>query len=195
MENLQKYFLRFYYNTIYLNKLKGKNNVVSKRKSNFGIKSNLNLNEKNKNIDQLENKDKTNNTNYIIMNMNITNNNDVNNNNSTNNNNNNINEEKKEEKQKEENSPENKHSRARNLRNSLKKRNKEKLELLRKYFNKFHQAGILLALRKTTKLAYLYEKIGNVDLGTAMNTIVNSETMNDIEILASSSERFTGCFR
>ena len=123
------------------------------------------------------------------MNMNITNNNDVNNNNSTNNNNNNINEEKKEEKQKEENSPENKHSRARNLRNSLKKRNKEKLELLRKYFNKFHQAGILLALRKTIKLASLYKKIENVDFGTAMNTIVNSETMNDIEIHANSTTK------
>ena len=96
--------------------------------------------------------------------------------------NSNINEEKKEE-----NKRENIYLKARNLRRLLIKRNKEKLELLRKYFNKFHQAGILLALRTTTKLANLYKKIGNIDLGTAMNTVVSSETINDIEINENSS--------
>ena len=115
-----------------------------------------------------------------------TNNNNINNNNTNNaiNNKNIINEEKTKEIHKKH---EKRHTKGRGLRKILNKKAKEKKELLRKYFHKFYQAGILLALRKGTKLANLYKKMEGVDLGTAMNTVARSNAMNEIEVNANSN--------
>ena len=138
---------------------------------------------KNKNSENKNNTPSNNQINQINNNNNEKeeqSNNNVNNNpiNNTNNNNT-INEEKPKEENPRVESP---YARARGLRRLLNKRGKEKLELSIKYFNKFHQAGILLALRKGTKRASLYKKIEGIDLETAFNIVVNSQTMNEIEI-------------
>ena len=77
---------------------------------------------------------------------------------------------------------ENPHTRARGLRKLLNKKAKEKIELLRKYFYKFQRAGILSALRKGTKRASLYKQVEGIDLETAFNTVMKSQTMNEIEV-------------
>ena len=102
-----------------------------------------------------------------------TNNNNINNNNTNNaiNNKNIINEEKTKEIHKKH---EKRHTKGRGLRKILNKKAKEKKELLRKYFHKFYQAGILLALRKGTKIANLYK--------TAMNTVARSNAMNGMKL-------------
>lgn len=64
----------------------------------------------------------------------------------------------------------------------LNQKNKEKLELMRKYFYKFHHAGIILALRKGTKRANLLKKIRGVDLETAFKDIINNKEINEIDI-------------
>ena len=73
-------------------------------------------------------------------------------------------------------------TKARKLRLLLNQKNKEKLELMRKYFYKFHHAGILLALRKGTKRANLLKKIRGVDLETAYKDIINNKEINDIDV-------------
>ena len=73
-------------------------------------------------------------------------------------------------------------TKARKLRMLLNQKNKEKLELMRKYFYKFHHAGIILALRKGTKRANLLKKIRGVDLETAFKDIINNKEINEIDI-------------
>ena len=73
-------------------------------------------------------------------------------------------------------------TKARKLRMLLNQKNKEKLELMRKYFYKFHHAGILLALRKGTKRANLLKKIRGVDLETAFKDIINNKEINEIDV-------------
>jgi len=168
---------------LFYNKIRERQNYLHKCFTRFYYKG-LMLYMKNKNSENTNNTPSSNPINTINDNNNkekeqqannTSNNNPINNTN----NNNTINEEKpKEEKPK----PENPYAKARGLRRLLNKKGKEKLEMLRKYFYKFHQAGILLALRKGTKRASLYKKIEGIDLETAFNTVVNSQTMNEIEI-------------
>jgi hypothetical protein len=75
-----------------------------------------------------------------------------------------------------------KYANARKLRRLLIQKGKEKLELLRKYFYKFHQAGILLTLRKGTKRASLFKKMEGIDLETAFKTVVKNQAMNEIDV-------------
>lgn len=75
-----------------------------------------------------------------------------------------------------------KYSNAQKLRKILSQKNKQKLQILRKYFHKFHEAGIILSLRKSTKRSLLYKKIENVDFEIALRTVVNNQEMNDITI-------------
>lgn len=75
-----------------------------------------------------------------------------------------------------------KYSNAQKLRKLLSQKNKQKLQILRKYFHKFHEAGIILSLRKSTKRSLLYKKIENVDFEIALRTVVNNQEMNDITI-------------
>jgi len=82
----------------------------------------------------------------------------------------------------EENKISNKYANARKLRRLLIQKGKEKLELLRKYFYKFHQAGILLTLRKGTKRASLFKKMEGIDLETAFKTVVKNQAMNEIDV-------------
>ena len=56
------------------------------------------------------------------------------------------------------------------------------MEILRKYFHKFHQGGILLSLRKQTKRSQLFKKIEGVDFEMALKAVVNNQTINDIEV-------------
>ena len=82
----------------------------------------------------------------------------------------------------EENKMSKKYANARKLRRLLIQKGKEKLELLRKYFYKFHQAGILLTLRKGTKRASLFKKMEGIDLETAFRTVVKNQAMNEIDV-------------
>ena len=66
-------------------------------------------------------------------------------------------------------------AKARKLRFLLNQKNKEKLELMRRYFYIFHHAGIILALRKGTKRANLLKKIRGVDLEIAFKDIINNK--------------------
>jgi len=56
------------------------------------------------------------------------------------------------------------------------------LAILRKYFHKFHQGGILLSLRKQTKRSQLLKKIEGVDFELALKAVVNNQDMYDIEV-------------
>ena len=71
-------------------------------------------------------------------------------------------------------------AKARKLRFLLNQKNKEKLELMRRYFYKFHHAGIIQ--RKGTKRANLLKKIRGVDLETAFKDIINNKEINKIEV-------------
>ena len=73
-------------------------------------------------------------------------------------------------------------TKARKLRLLLNQKNKEKLDLMRKYFYKFHHAGIILALRKGTKRANLLKKIRGVDLETAFQDLINNKEINEIDV-------------
>jgi hypothetical protein len=114
--------------------------------------------------------------------------NNINNNNSNEANkteqNNNINEktEEKSENIKKLEDTYSKYSNAQKLRKLLSQKNKKKLEILRKYFHKFHQGGILLSLRKQTKRSQLFKKIEGVDFEMALKAVVNNQTINDIEV-------------
>jgi len=196
---LHKCFTRFYYKglMIYMK------NKYSNQNSNINYDSNIKeYNSEN----EVNNKDISTNNNYINNNNNnnstninfnnnvIKNNNDYNNNiqendkninknNEINNNNNIVDNTKIDEKAKEEeNKISNKYANARKLRRLLIQKGKEKLELLRKYFYKFHQAGILLTLRKGTKRASLFKKMEGIDLETAFKTVVNNQVMNEIDV-------------
>jgi hypothetical protein len=94
---------------------------------------------------------------------------------------------KNEQKPAEQIQRENRYTKARGLRKLLNKRGKEKIETLRKYFYKFQQAGMLVALRKGTKRASLLSQVENVDLGTAFNKVVTNKGMNEIEVDESSN--------
>ena len=187
---LHKCFTRFYYKglMIYM-----KNKYSDQNSNNF--KSEVN----NKNISSINN-DKNNNINIsnsnniennLIKNSNDSNNNIgendkiIDNNNEINiiNNNINIDNTKNDKNAKEEeNKMSNKYANARKLRRLLIQKGKEKLELLRKYFYKFHQAGILLTLRKGTKRASLFKKMEGIDLETAFKTVVKNQAMNEIDV-------------
>ena len=91
-------------------------------------------------------------------------------------------EEDKEKSQKSAQKISNAIAKARKLRFLLNQKNKEKLELMRKYFYKFHHAGIILALRKGTKRANLLKKIRGVNLETAFKDIINNKEINEIEV-------------
>ena len=82
----------------------------------------------------------------------------------------------------EENKMSKKYANARKLRRLLIQKGKEKLELLRKYFYKFHQAGILLTLRKLTNLASLFKKMEGIDLETAFRTVLKNQAINEIDV-------------
>jgi hypothetical protein len=75
-----------------------------------------------------------------------------------------------------------KYSNAQKLRKLLSQKNKQKIQILKKYFRKFQEGGILLSLRKSTKRSLLYKKIENVDFEIALKTVVNNQEMNDIKI-------------
>jgi hypothetical protein len=75
-----------------------------------------------------------------------------------------------------------KYSNAQKLRKILSQKNKQKLQILRKYFHKFHEAGIILSLRKSTRRSIFLKKIENVDFEIALRTIASNQEMNDITI-------------
>jgi hypothetical protein len=75
-----------------------------------------------------------------------------------------------------------KYSNAQKLRKLLSQKNKKKLAILRKYFHKFHQGGILLSLRKQTKRSQLLKKIEGVDFELALKTVVNNQDMYDFNV-------------
>ena len=64
----------------------------------------------------------------------------------------------------------------------LSQKNKQKLEILRKYFHKFNEGGIILSLRKSTKRSLLYKKIEGVDFEIALRAVINNQGMNDIDV-------------
>ena len=109
---------------------------------------------------------------------NINNNNDTNNNKEQQNNK----EEEKSEPKKQLESAVSKYSNAQKLRKLLSQKNKQKLEILRKYFHKFNEGGIILSLRKSTKRSLLYKKIEGVDFEIALRAVINNQGMNDIDV-------------
>ena len=190
---LHKCFTKFYYKglMIYMkNKYSSKNrnnrdknetNNVNEIKNKLNEDKNVNTsinNNDNININKSDNITK--NSNNINNNINNSdNNNSINNNdniikgNNIINNNNNVNESSKRE---------NPLRLARSLRKILSQKNKEKAEILRKYFYKFHHAGIIHQLRVLTKRAMLYKKLEGIDLKTAYKTLLNSKALNEIDI-------------
>ena len=237
-ENLQKYFLRFYYNSLYLKKIEESNDNNKQSDSNNNVKINRNGGEirieykdrdlyteeekrkvkrnkelrdlfynkirerknylhkcftrfyykglmlymKNKNSPQNENISSNANPINQINDVNKVNENNIikTNNNDTNINSINIiSEEKTEEVEKKK---ENKYEKSRGLRRLLNRKAKEKKDLLRKYFFKFYQAGVLISLRQNAKRASLYKKMEGVDFETAMNTVIRSVSINGIEV-------------
>ena len=187
---LHKCFTRFYYKglMIYMkNKYSDQNSNNSKNEVNNKDISSIN-NDKNSNIN-ISNINSIGND--LIKNSNGYNNNieendkNIDKNNEINTNNNNIiidNTKNDENTKEEENKISNKYANARKLRRLLIQKGKEKLELLRKYFYKFHQAGILLTLRKGTKRASLFKKMEGIDLETAFKTVVKNQAMNEIDV-------------
>jgi len=240
-ENLQKYFLRYYYNVYYLKKLEDKN-----KRQNNEAKDQNNINDENINENSDLNRHEINNEdirieyknrdlytveelkkvkrnkelrdlfynkikerqNYLhkcftrfyykglmlyMKNKYSDKSADTNKNNETSKEVNANKKEKENEGQKEEEEDKEKSkknaqkfsnaiTKARKLRMLLNQKNKEKLELMRKYFYKFHHAGILLALRKGTKRANLLKKIRGVDLETAFKDIINNKEINEIDV-------------
>ena len=193
---LHKCFTRFYYKGLmyYMKKKYSGQNSNTNNNSNKEEDNSQILNDKKDNLtinNDINLKTKINYTNKIndesIKNTNNDNNNDKGSdkNNNINNINTNINagNTKIDEKAKEEeNQTSNKYANSRKLRRLLIQKGKEKLELLRKYFYKFHQAGILLTLRKGTKRASLFKKMEGIDLETAFKTVVNNQAMNEIDV-------------
>ena len=177
-------FTRFYYKGLMLY-MKNKNKPIEVTKVTFNTNPNPNTNTN-------ENTNNTNENNNNINNANNTNMNKTNevqkkeepqaNNNNENNSNTVTITDKNEQKPVEQVQRENRYTKARGLRKLLNKRGKEKLELLRKYFYKFQQAGMLVALRKGTKRASLLRQVENVDLETAFNKVVTNKGMNEIEV-------------
>ena len=142
-EHIHKYFTRFYYNGVFLQmtgKLKHVDNEVK-------------TNEKENNNNTTNNVE--NNINSAGDNNNITNNIE-NNNNSTNNNEDETKKNETYNKISKKNSNEldefrERLKKSRGLRRLMNKKAKERLEILRKYFYKFYQAGIFSQIRKTRK--------------------------------------------
>jgi hypothetical protein len=137
---------------------------------------------KNKNSPQNENNSSNTNPINQINDVNKVNENNIINTNSNDTNINSINiisEEKTEEVEKKK---ENKYEKSRGLRRLLNRKAKEKKDLLRKYFFKFYQAGVLISLRQNAKRASLYKKMEGVDFETAMNTVIRSVSINGIEV-------------
>jgi len=75
-----------------------------------------------------------------------------------------------------------KYSNTQKLRKTLSQKNKQKLQILRKYFHKLHEGGIILSLRKSTKSSLSYKKIENVYFEISLRTVINNQEMNDITI-------------
>ena len=193
---LHKMFTRFYYKGLMLY-MKNKNRPPEITKVIFNTNPNPNTNT---NANSNAN-DNTNNPSSVNANNNTNQTNQASevpkkeepqaNTNTSNNNTNNSNTvtitDKNEQKPTEQIQRENRYTKARGLRKLLNKRGKEKIETLRKYFYKFQQAGMLVALRKGTKRASLLSQVENVDLGTAFNKVVTNKGMNEIEIDESSN--------
>jgi hypothetical protein len=117
--------------------------------------------------------------------------NNLNNNNESNNNKetqDNKGEEKSEPRKQLENAV-SKYSNAQKLRRLLSQKNKQKLDILRKYFHKFNEGGIILSLRKSTKRSLLYKKIEGVDFEIALRAVVNNQGMNDIHVDEKTDEK------
>ena len=240
-ENLQKYFLRYYYNVFYLKRLEDKNKKQNNEENEQNNLNEENINENNNLINHKRNNEDIRieyknrdlytveelkkvkrhkelrdlfynkikeRQNYLhkcftrfyykglmlyMKNKYSDKSADTNKNNETSKEVN-INEKEKEnETQKEEEEDKEKSKRnaqkfsnaitkARKLRLLLNQKNKEKLELMRKYFYKFQHAGIILSLRKGTKRANLLKKIRGVDLETAFKDLINNKEINEIEI-------------
>ena len=179
---LHKMFTRFYYKGLMFY-MKNKNAPPpsqntdnAKIETNTNNNNNTDSNANNNPINEIPKKEEQINTNTNTDNN--TNNDNTNITNNTNTINTNNEEKPKEEAPK----PESRYAKARGLRRLLNKRGKEKIEILRKYFNKFHQAGILVALRKGTKRASLLRQVEGVDLETAFNAVTTSQAMNEIEV-------------
>jgi len=171
-------------NDPYKDQNQNKENII-----NGGQNKNIN----NNNINITNNNEQNNDVNNVNNISNINNINNVNNNNSNeankveqnNNNINDTNENKTEEKSENIKKLEDaysKYSNAQKLRKLLSQKNKKKLAILRKYFHKFHQGGILLSLRKQTKRSQLLKKIEGVDFELALKTVVNNADMYDFEV-------------
>ena len=198
---LHKCFIKFYYKglmlhtiTSYEKKILGTNDEKENIPEQNNIKSDMNNNisttNNNNNNDDINKKEET------VNNNNANNVNNVNekeekaNNINTNNINTNTNMNDQDEKKVEDKSENqkkfedmySKYSNANKLRKILSQKNKQKLEILRKYFHKFHEGGIILSLRKSTKRSLLYKKIENVDFEIALRTVINNQEMNDITI-------------
>ena len=187
---LHKCFTKFYYKglMIYMkDKYSEQNSNNFKREVNNNNISSINNDKKNNinisSVNNIENDLIKNNNGY---NYNIEENDkNIDKNNEKNIINNNItvdNTKNDENTKEEENKMSKKYANARKLRRLLIQKGKEKLELLRKYFYKFHQAGILLTLRKGTKRASLFKKMEGIDLETAFRTVVKNQAINEIDV-------------
>ena len=164
------------------------NNKISQNNapnSNSNIKSDMNNNITTNNNNDINKKEETVNNNNVNNVNNVNENDEKNNNINSNTIVNDQGEKKDEEKSENQKKLEDlysKYSNAQKLRKILSQKNKQKLQILRKYFHKFHEGGIILSLRKSTKRSLLYKKIENVDFEIALRTVVNNQEMNDITI-------------
>ena len=161
------------------------NNINNNNVNNINNNNVNNINNNNVNNINNNNINESNDKGNINNNINTANEiNNINNNNDTNNNKEQQNnkEEEKSEPKKQIESAVSKYSNAQKLRKLLSQKNKQKLEILRKYFHKFNEGGIILSLRKSTKRSLLYKKIEGVDFEIALRAVINNQGMNDIDV-------------
>ena len=74
------------------------------------------------------------------------------------------------------------YEKSRRLRKFLAQKNRQKMEILQKYFYKFQHAGIINFFRQGTRRASIVKKMDDLDLQQAINTIANNSVYNEIKI-------------
>ena len=184
----------FSYNIINENNQNEENKNMLNIKNDNNDNNNNNVNNINNNSNNINNNNINESNDKGNINNNVNNANEANNLNNINDTNNNKesqnnNGEEKSESRKQLESAVSKLSNAQKLRKLLSQKNKQKLEILRKYFHKFNEGGIILSLRKSTKRSLLYKKIEGVDFEIALREVINNQAMNDIEVNDKTDEK------
>jgi hypothetical protein len=74
------------------------------------------------------------------------------------------------------------YEKSRRLRKFLAQKNRQKIQILQKYFYRFQHAGIIVFFRQSTRRATIVKKMDDLDLQQAINTVANNSAYNEIKI-------------